>query len=102
MAIKKRTYTDTFTGADNLAIPAAYEGLPILDLTLDARGTFNSGTVQAQRSVDGTNYVALGTGLTADGQEHLSDSTLGSGGVYRINTDAATDIDVTVKVRYGG
>ena len=101
MPIKKRTYTDTFTGADNLAIPAAYEGLPIIDLTLDARGTFGA-TVQAQRSLDGTNYVALGTGLAADGQEHLADSTLGSGGVYRINSGAVTDVDVVVKVRYGG
>jgi len=101
MALKKKTYTDTFTGADNLAIPASYLGLPLIDMTLDARGTFGA-TVQAQRSLDGTNYVALGTGLTADGQEHLPDSTVGGGIAYRINSGAVTDVDVVVKCRYGG
>lgn len=99
------TFTTTFTGAGNLAIPAMLTDtgaeVRLIDVTIDARGTFNSGTVQLQRSLDGTNYVALGTGLTANGQEHLVDSTVGNGAAFRVNTGAATSIVVTVIARYG-
>lgn len=88
------TGVQNFTGTGNLTIPARIGQLKLIQLTIDARGTFNSATVQAQRTLDGTNYASLGTGITADNQEVLTDSVLGAGDNYRINVGAVTDVDV--------
>lgn len=95
------TGVQNFTGTGNLTIPARIGQLKLIQLTIDARGTFNSATVQAQRTLDATNYAPIGTGITADGQEVLTDSTLGSGSGYRINVGAVTSVNVVAYALFG-